>query len=77
MHQRHQAYTLYYRNVYILVFLRVFVLLFFSLLRYMLKSNVLRVGVGVNTLRNTILTLLVYQLRRSLVDRWCYSHLYV
>jgi len=31
MHQRHQAYTLYYCKVYILVFFRVFVFLFFFL----------------------------------------------
>ena len=49
MDQRHQAYTLYYRNAYILVFFCVFVFFlvcfFFSLLRCILKSSVLRVGV--------------------------------
>jgi len=51
MYLRHQAYTLYYSNVCILVFLHVFA--FAMLLRCMLlNSSYLRVGL--KTLANTI-----------------------
>jgi len=49
MHWRQQAYTLYYRNVYILVFFRVFL---FTAIH--IKSSALHVGV--KTLHNTIIT---------------------
>jgi len=53
MYLRHQAYTLYYRHVFILVFLHIFA---FSMLLYCdacLNSSALRVGL--KTLLNTIL----------------------
>jgi len=50
MHERHQAHTLHYRHVYILVFFHAIVRSFS--LRCMRKFNALRVGV--KTLHNTI-----------------------
>ena len=55
MYLRHQTYSLYYRDVCILVFLHVFA--YSMLLRCMLNSSALRVGVTtlLNTQYNTII----------------------
>ena len=52
MYLRHQTYTLYYRDVYILVFLHVFA--YFMLLRCMLKFKRLACGSDDVTQYNTI-----------------------
>jgi len=52
MYLRHQAYTLYYRHVCILVFLHVFA--FLMLLRCMLKFKRLARGIEDATQYNTI-----------------------